>query len=206
MSMWLGAKLGTQVLRLPGRGTRGTSNGCCLVTKSCWSHCDPMGCGPPGSSVRGTSQARILEQVAIPFSRGPSHPRDWTHVSCLAGAFFTPEPPRKPWNPLWLQVIETQKESLLAQGIFPRVSPQAKSEAQPFSGTADHPACVPRPRISPSLCCCPLWEWSSGTVTPYLLPLPVRPGPQPSMAMWSIRPQSLAPSPSKWHHAQKRGS
>ena len=53
---------------------------------------DPMDCSPPGSSVHGISQARILEWVAIPFSRGSSQPRDRTHVSCvsrIAGRFFT---------------------------------------------------------------------------------------------------------------------
>ena len=44
----------------------------------------------------GFSQARILEWVAIPFSRGSSWPRDQTHISCLAGKFFTTEPPGKP--------------------------------------------------------------------------------------------------------------
>ena len=49
--------------------------------------CDPMDCSPPGSSVHGTVQARILEWVAIPFSRGSSQPRDWIEVSCIAGSF-----------------------------------------------------------------------------------------------------------------------
>ena len=44
---------------------------------------------PPGSSVHGILQARILEWVAIPFSRGSSWLRDWTWVSCIAGRFFT---------------------------------------------------------------------------------------------------------------------
>ena len=43
-----------------------------------------MGCSPPGSSVRGILQARILEWVAIPFSRGSSWPRSLTHVSCVS--------------------------------------------------------------------------------------------------------------------------
>ena len=46
-------------------------------------------CSPPGSSVHGISQARILEWVAIPFSRGSSQPRTWTWVSYTAGRFFT---------------------------------------------------------------------------------------------------------------------
>ena len=40
-------------------------------------------------SVRGILQARILEWVAIPFSRGSSWPRDWTQVFCIAGGVFT---------------------------------------------------------------------------------------------------------------------
>ena len=44
--------------------------------------CSPMDCSSPGSSVHGVSQATILEQVAISFSRGSSQPRDQTHVSC----------------------------------------------------------------------------------------------------------------------------
>ena len=46
--------------------------------------CDPMDCSPPGSSVHGILQARILECVAIPFSRGSSRPRDRTLVSCIS--------------------------------------------------------------------------------------------------------------------------
>ena len=49
----------------------------------------PHGLSPPDSSVHGILQARILEWVAIPFSRGSSQPRDWTRVSCFAGGSFT---------------------------------------------------------------------------------------------------------------------
>ena len=51
--------------------------------------CDPIDCSLPGSSVHGISQARILEWVAISFSRGFSQHRDWTQVSCIAGRFIT---------------------------------------------------------------------------------------------------------------------
>ena len=51
--------------------------------------CDPMDCSLPGSSVRGILQARILEWVTYPFSRGSSQPRDRTQVSSIAGGFFT---------------------------------------------------------------------------------------------------------------------
>ena len=58
--------------------------------------CDCMDYSPPCSSVHGISQARIPEWVSSSFSRGSSWPRDWTHVSCTAGRFFTTEPPGKP--------------------------------------------------------------------------------------------------------------
>ena len=48
-----------------------------------WLFSDPMGCSPPGSSVQGISQARILEWVAISFFRGSSPSRDGTLVSCI---------------------------------------------------------------------------------------------------------------------------
>ena len=62
---------------------------CVLISQLCLTLCDPMDCSPPGSSVHGILQARILEWVAIPFSRGSSRPRDQTWVSCPAGRFFT---------------------------------------------------------------------------------------------------------------------
>ena len=61
--------------------------------------CSPMDCSPPGSSVHGIFQARILEWVTMPSFRGYSWPRDRTHdsyISSLAGRFFTAEPPRSP--------------------------------------------------------------------------------------------------------------
>ena len=50
----------------------------------CLTLCDPMDCSPPGSSVHGIFQARILEWVAMPSSRGSSRPRDWTPVSWVS--------------------------------------------------------------------------------------------------------------------------
>ena len=61
----------------------------CVITQSCPTLCHPMDCNPPGSSVHGILQARILEGTAILFSRGSSQPRDWTWVSRIAGRFFT---------------------------------------------------------------------------------------------------------------------
>ena len=48
-----------------------------------------MDYSPPGFAVHVILQIRILQWVAIPFSRGSSRLRDWTQVSCIAGRFFT---------------------------------------------------------------------------------------------------------------------
>ena len=58
------------------------------VTQLCPTPWDPMDCRPPGSSVHGMVQARILEWVAISFCKGSSQLRDQTQVSCIAGWFF----------------------------------------------------------------------------------------------------------------------
>ena len=52
-------------------------------------------CGPMDYTVHGILQARILEWVAVPFSRGSSQPRDRTQVSHIAGGFFTRQATRK---------------------------------------------------------------------------------------------------------------
>ena len=70
-----------------------------LVIQSCLTLCNPTGCSPPGSSVHGTLQARILERVAISFSGESPQPRIEPTSPALAGRFFTTEPPgqvRKP--------------------------------------------------------------------------------------------------------------
>ena len=66
----------------------------CVHAKSlqlCLTLCDPMDCSPPSSSVHGIFQARILELVAIPFSRASSWRRDQTRICCITGRFFTAE-------------------------------------------------------------------------------------------------------------------
>ena len=73
-----------QVPPVPRQGSVQKHCSYCLVTKSCLTLCYPTGHSPPVSSVLGISQARILEWVAILFSRGSSQPRDWTDVSCIS--------------------------------------------------------------------------------------------------------------------------
>ena len=59
------------------------------VSQSCPILCHPMDCNLQGSSIHGIFQARIMEWVAISFSRRSSRPRDWTQVSCIVGRCFT---------------------------------------------------------------------------------------------------------------------
>ena len=59
------------------------------VVYLCPTLCDPMDCSLPGSTVHGIFQARVLEWVAISFSRRSSLLRDWTQVSCIVGRHFT---------------------------------------------------------------------------------------------------------------------
>ena len=75
----------------------GQSDDSHINAQSCLTLCEPMDCSPSGSSVCGILQARILEWVAISFSRRSSWPRDQTCISCTAGRFFTWEAP-VPYN------------------------------------------------------------------------------------------------------------
>ena len=78
-----------------------------LVIQLCPPFCDLMDYSLPGSSVHGILQTRILEWVAIPFSRGSSWPRDWTQLSCVAGRLFTVWTTRKGnGNPLLYSCLE----------------------------------------------------------------------------------------------------
>ena len=85
------------------------------VAQLCNTEHHGLDCSPPGSSVHGIFQARILEWVAISSSRGSSQARNWTHISLspiLAGEFFTTEPLGKPL-PWELHVNNLFKFSLL---------------------------------------------------------------------------------------------
>ena len=66
------------------------------VAQSCPTLCNPVECRLPGTPVHGIFQARILEWVAISFSRGSSRPRDRTHLLHCRQTLLTYEPPGKP--------------------------------------------------------------------------------------------------------------
>ena len=80
------------------------------VVQLCPTLCDTMDCGLPGSPSHGISKARMLEWVAISFSRRSSQTRDWTWVSYTEGRLFTVWATREPWrkvafNPLPKKVM-----------------------------------------------------------------------------------------------------
>ena len=77
-----------------------------LVAQSCPTLFDPMDCSLAGSSVHGIFQASILEQVAIPFSRGSSQPRGQTQVCCIVNNSLSSEPRR---NMLRCKLIKLKK-------------------------------------------------------------------------------------------------
>ena len=75
-----------------------------LVTQSCLTLCEPIDCSPPGFSVHGILQARILEWIAISFSRGFSQPRGRTQVSHIAGRCFNL------WATSWAWRVKEESE------------------------------------------------------------------------------------------------
>ena len=101
----------------------------CLVAQSCPTLCDSMDCSPPGSSVHGIFQARILEWVAMPYSRGSSQPRDGTQVSCTACGFLPSELPGKPiFLPtfpklLFILLLELSTQVTILTNLWPSLQP-----------------------------------------------------------------------------------
>ena len=92
----------------------------CSVAQSYLTLCDPLDCSTPGFSVHGILQARILEEVAMPRTRGSSPSRDRTCISsgsCIAGGFFTTEPPGKPgtWHIKHSNCSRLKKQPLKSQ-------------------------------------------------------------------------------------------
>ena len=97
-----------------------------LVAQSCSILCDPMDCCLPGSSVHGILQARILEWVAISFSRGTSRPWDGTCVSCVIGRFFTFWITREAWSWLLIQKEKKNITTLHSQILWSRADKYKK--------------------------------------------------------------------------------
>ena len=82
-----------------------------LVAQLCPTLWDPMDYSPPGSSIHGILQARILEWLAMPSSRRSSRPRDRTQVSCITGRFFT----------IWATLVQKKSLPEMTLGFRPWV-------------------------------------------------------------------------------------
>ena len=112
-----------------------------LATQSCPTLHDPMDYSLPGSSVHGILQARILEWVAIPFSKGLSQPRDQTLISCIVGRFLTIWATKKVHNSLmqWLKhwLKSTGGTSLVVKGLRNRL-PMKGIDLHCMSGKTPH--------------------------------------------------------------------
>ena len=118
--------------------------------------CDPMDYSPPASSVHRISQARMLEWVAISFSRGSPQPRDRAQVSCTAGGFFTDWATREAllghiykWN----ITLEYEKCSIWAFSAFDPSHPKGLETMHQFSSVTQ--PCLtlydPKNRSTPGL-------------------------------------------------------
>ena len=81
------------------------------VAQSCPTLCHPMDCSLPSSSIHGILQARILEWVTIPFSRGSSQPRDWLRSPALQADSSPSEPPGKPKNRILMLFTQRLKKT-----------------------------------------------------------------------------------------------
>ena len=84
-----------------------------------------MDCSLPGSSIYGILQARVLEWVAMPFSRGSSQPRDQTHVSCIGRWILYHRATRE--APLPLLIFNTAARVLLLKHPLDHVPPLLKT-------------------------------------------------------------------------------
>ena len=135
---------------------------CALFVYVCASHsvcptlCNPFDCILPGSSVPGILQAWILEWFAIPFSRGSSQPRDWTHVSYTAGRSYTIWVTREAYSACILYFWKSYRTSLVVQWL--RICHVGNMGSIPGQGTKIPQA---KRQLSP-------WDTTNGTHTAQL--------------------------------------
>ena len=123
--------------------------------QSCPTLCDPMDCSPPGSSVQGSSEARMLEWVAISFSRGSSPLRDWTQVSWTAGQILY-HLSHKGSPMKWFSSVQFSR-SVVLDSLRPHGLQHARL-----------PCPSPTPRIYSNSC--PLSQWCHPTISSSTVP------------------------------------
>ena len=119
--------------------------------QSCPTLCNPMDCSLPGSSIYGILQARILECVAIVFSRGSSQARDRTWVSFTAGRFFTIWATGKPLYVIYIyffMIIKNVSEGWINHWVFASQSGVAAWNAVSYYSCLCHEDIPDASRIS----------------------------------------------------------
>ena len=154
--------------------------------------CNPMDCSPPGSSIHGLLQARILEWVVMPPSRGSSQPRDWTHISYVYLHWQAGSLPRAPpglvvkwkWKSLscvrlfatpWtIQSTEFSRSEYWSGYSFPFPSPEDLPNPgfEPRSPTLQADSLPPEPHSLNIFPSCKLLCHSAAGPLPFPFPLP----------------------------------
>jgi len=148
----------------------------CSAAQLCLSLWDPMDCSPPGSSIHGISQARILEQVAVSFSRGSSYPRDQAHISRISCSgkrilyhWYT-------WEALWSWLGQVYSWlrlhafiAKIQEGLSSVHSVMSDSLRPHEPQHARLPCPSSTPRVHPNPC--PLSWWCHPTITSSVIPL-----------------------------------
>ena len=119
-------------------------------------------CSSPGSSVHRILQARVLEWVAVPFSRGSSWPRNWTRVSCIVGGFFTSwatgntasnasQKLRKPGVQLWSRQPQAATQAVTSRNLVSQA--ELLTTAMTSSRCQRPPRCRSAPSQTPGRPC-----------------------------------------------------
>ena len=142
------------------------------VAQSCPTLCDPM-----DYTVLGILQARILEWVAFPFSRGSSQPRNQTQVSCIAGGFFTSWTTKEallydpviPVLEIYIIYIYIKPQNIIWKDICTPRFIFVVVQLQPYG--LQHSR-LPCPSLSPRVCSnsCPLIWWCHPTISSSVAP------------------------------------
>ena len=137
-----------------------------LVTRSCLT----------GSSVHRISQARILELVAIPFSKGPFWLRDWTWISCIAGRFFTIWASREAPHINISCTISFSSVQLSYSVVSDSLRPHGLQHSRPHCPS-------PTPGVYPNSC--PMSRWCHPTISSSAVPFSSCPQSFPTSRVFS---------------------
>ena len=124
-----------------------TQRSCCSVAQSCPTFCEPMYCSPPGSSIHGILQARILEWVAMPSSRRSSGPRDQTRACAVKVLEVKPSFPylkatSPPWKKPGQAVCRARKDESQEMRLY---HDSGHGSGKPRGGTCVIHVCISMP-------------------------------------------------------------